>query len=51
MNELYKHLEIKEWVLLDRFYRGEDIGEKETSNLLGRVREIFMEYRPDLFDQ
>lgn len=49
MREIYKYLEISEWILLNRFYAGEDIGDDKLLLLMGRVREIFLEYRPDLF--
>lgn len=50
IDEIYKYMEIDEWILMNRFYNGEDIGDDKLLYLMGRVREIFMEHRPYLFN-
>jgi len=49
-SEIYKYLEISEWILMQRFCDGENLEEDEIYYLLSRIREIFLEYKPYLFD-
>lgn len=48
MSGIYKYLEISEWILLNRFYAGGDIGDDKLLLLMGRIREIIQEHRPEL---